>query len=148
MIRLQRWESGPYFAAFSLHIPDMRRFLEMREIVKICPRSSTVSLSNSLVRQVAMAPVQRFQPIYLLHYATQKFRASNRVVTIIPVDKMPIRSKHSAFLLFSVTNIVHLVQEYCVIRMGDFDKLPVYLKIFVISLAFSYVVRSIEFRST
>jgi len=30
MIRLQRWESGPYFAAFSLHIPDMRV-----EIVKI-----------------------------------------------------------------------------------------------------------------
>jgi hypothetical protein len=39
MIRLQQWESGPYFAAFSLHIPDMRRFVQMREIVKICPRS-------------------------------------------------------------------------------------------------------------
>jgi hypothetical protein len=37
MIRLQRWESGPYFTAFSLHIPDMRV-----EIVKICPRSPTV----------------------------------------------------------------------------------------------------------
>jgi len=24
MIRLQQWESGPYFTAFSLHIPDMR----------------------------------------------------------------------------------------------------------------------------
>ncbi len=45
--RLQRWESGPYFAAFSLHIPDMRSFLDMREIVKICPRSPTVSLSNT-----------------------------------------------------------------------------------------------------
>jgi len=42
MIRLQRWESGPYFADFSLHIPDMRV-----EIVKICPRSPTVSLSNN-----------------------------------------------------------------------------------------------------
>jgi hypothetical protein len=41
MIRLQRWESGPYFAAFSLHIPDMRV-----EIVKICSPSPTVSLSN------------------------------------------------------------------------------------------------------
>jgi hypothetical protein len=39
MIRLQQWESGPYFAAFSLHIPDMRSFINMREIVKICPRS-------------------------------------------------------------------------------------------------------------
>jgi len=35
MIRLQRWESGPYFTAFSLHIPDMRSFINMREIVKI-----------------------------------------------------------------------------------------------------------------
>jgi len=37
MIRLQRWESDPYFAAFSLHIPDMRSFIDMREIVKIEP---------------------------------------------------------------------------------------------------------------
>jgi len=42
MIRLQRWESGPYFTAFSLHIPDMRV-----EIVKICARPPTVSLSNT-----------------------------------------------------------------------------------------------------
>jgi hypothetical protein len=48
MIRLQRWESGPYFAAFSLHIPDMRSFIDMREIVKICPRSSTVSAIEQL----------------------------------------------------------------------------------------------------
>jgi hypothetical protein len=47
MIRLQRWESGPYFAAFSLHIPDMRSFVHMHEIVKICTRSATVSLSNT-----------------------------------------------------------------------------------------------------
>jgi len=39
MIRLQRWESGPYFAAFSLRIPDMCSFFNVREIVKICPRS-------------------------------------------------------------------------------------------------------------
>jgi hypothetical protein len=44
MIRLQRWESGPYFAAFSLHIPDMRSFLYLREIVKICTRSPAVSI--------------------------------------------------------------------------------------------------------
>ena len=42
MIRLQQWESGPYFTAFSLHIPDMRV-----EIVKICAHSPTVSLSNT-----------------------------------------------------------------------------------------------------
>jgi len=42
MIRLQRWESGPYFAAFSLRIPDICRFLNMHEIVKICPRSPRV----------------------------------------------------------------------------------------------------------
>jgi hypothetical protein len=46
MIRLQRWESGPYFAAFSLHIPAMRV-----EIARICPRSPIVSLSNTYVRQ-------------------------------------------------------------------------------------------------
>jgi hypothetical protein len=39
MVRLQRWENGPYFADFSLHTPDMRSFFQMREIVKICPRS-------------------------------------------------------------------------------------------------------------
>jgi len=39
MIRLQRWESGPYFTDFSLHIPDMRSFIHMREIVNICTRS-------------------------------------------------------------------------------------------------------------
>ena len=44
MIRLQRWESGPYFAAFSLHIPDMHSFLDMREIVNICTRSPVVSI--------------------------------------------------------------------------------------------------------
>ncbi len=44
MIRLQQWESAPYFAAFSLHIPDMRCFLHMREIVNICPRSPIVSI--------------------------------------------------------------------------------------------------------
>ena len=42
MILLQRWESGPYFTAFSLHIPDLRSFINMREIVKICPRSRWV----------------------------------------------------------------------------------------------------------
>jgi hypothetical protein len=42
MMRLQRCESGPYFADFSLHIPDMRV-----EIVKICPRSPIVSLSHT-----------------------------------------------------------------------------------------------------
>jgi len=42
MIRLQRRESGPYFTAFSLRIPDMRV-----KIGKICARSPTVSLSNT-----------------------------------------------------------------------------------------------------
>ena len=42
MIRLQRWESGPNFAAFSLHIPDMRSFFQVREIVKICTHSRWV----------------------------------------------------------------------------------------------------------
>jgi hypothetical protein len=41
-MRLQRWENGPYSADFSLHIPDMRSFVHMHEIVKICPRSPTV----------------------------------------------------------------------------------------------------------
>ena len=44
IIRLQRWESGPYFAAFSLRIPDMRSFFNVREIVKIGPRSRRVQL--------------------------------------------------------------------------------------------------------
>ena len=48
MIRLQRRQSGPYFAVFSLHIPDMRV-----EIIKICPHSPAVSLSNTQVRQAA-----------------------------------------------------------------------------------------------
>jgi hypothetical protein len=42
MIRLQRWENGPYPATFSLGIPAMRRFVQMREFVKICPRSPMV----------------------------------------------------------------------------------------------------------
>jgi len=50
MIRLQRWEGGPYFTAFSLHIPDMRV-----EIVKICAHSPIVSLSNTQVRQAPSA---------------------------------------------------------------------------------------------
>jgi hypothetical protein len=33
---------GPYFAAVSLHIPDMPSFIGMREIVKIRTRSPTV----------------------------------------------------------------------------------------------------------
>ena len=47
MMRLQRWANGPYFAAFSLHIPDMHSFLNVREIVNICPRSPFVSLSHT-----------------------------------------------------------------------------------------------------
>ncbi len=46
-MRLQRRENGSYFTAFSLHIPDMRSFLNVREIVKICPRSPTDSLSHT-----------------------------------------------------------------------------------------------------
>jgi len=42
MIRLQRWESGRYFTAFSLHILVM-----CVKIGKICARSPIVSLSNS-----------------------------------------------------------------------------------------------------
>ncbi len=45
-MRPQRWENGPYFAAFSLHIPDMRSFLHVRDIVKICPRSPIVSIKT------------------------------------------------------------------------------------------------------
>ena len=59
MIRLQRCENGSYFAAFSLHIPDMRSFAHVREIVKICPRSPIVSIKplfsfrTPIVRQAA-----------------------------------------------------------------------------------------------
>jgi len=35
MMRLQQWENGSYFTDFSLHIPDMRSFIHVREIVKI-----------------------------------------------------------------------------------------------------------------
>ena len=44
MMRLQHWENGSYFAAFSLHIPDMRSFLHVREIAKICPSTPIVSI--------------------------------------------------------------------------------------------------------
>jgi len=37
-----RNQCGPYFTAFSLHIPDMRV-----KIGKICPHSPIVSLSNT-----------------------------------------------------------------------------------------------------
>jgi hypothetical protein len=47
MMRLQRWENGLYFATFSLHIPDMRNFIDVHEIVKTCPRSPIVSLSHA-----------------------------------------------------------------------------------------------------
>ncbi len=47
VMRLQRRENGSYFTAFSLHIPDMRSFLYVCEIVKICPRPFTVSLSHT-----------------------------------------------------------------------------------------------------
>ncbi len=63
MIRLQRWENGSYFTAFSLHIPDMRSFPDVREIVKICPRFPIVSIK----------PVFRYRtPKYdklLVHFA-------------------------------------------------------------------------------
>ena len=42
MTRLQRRENGPYFAAFSLRIPDMRNFFDVHEIVKIWPRALRV----------------------------------------------------------------------------------------------------------
>ncbi len=38
---------GAYFAAISLQFTDVRNFPYMREIVKICPRSPIVSLSNT-----------------------------------------------------------------------------------------------------
>ena len=44
MMRLQRLENGSYFADFFLYIPDMRSFLNVREIVRICPRSPIVSI--------------------------------------------------------------------------------------------------------
>jgi hypothetical protein len=44
MIRLQWWESGPYFAGFSLRIPDMRNFFNVHESVKICTRSPRVQI--------------------------------------------------------------------------------------------------------
>ena len=44
MIRLQWWESGPYFTAFSLHIPGMRNFFNVHEIVKFCPRSRWIQI--------------------------------------------------------------------------------------------------------
>jgi hypothetical protein len=37
-----RNQRGPYFAAFSLQIPDMRSFFQVREIVKICTHSRWV----------------------------------------------------------------------------------------------------------
>jgi hypothetical protein len=46
-----RNQSGPYFTALSFHIPDMRSFLYMREIVKILLShrfyQTGVSLSNT-----------------------------------------------------------------------------------------------------
>jgi rubredoxin len=63
--RLQRWESGPYFAAFSLHIPDM-----CVEIVKICARSPNVSLSNTQVRQAPSARDCFKMEFYLKRIAT------------------------------------------------------------------------------
>ena len=47
MTRLQRWENDSYFTPFSLHIPDMCSFLNVCEIVKICPRPLAVSLSHT-----------------------------------------------------------------------------------------------------
>jgi hypothetical protein len=39
---LQPNQRGPYFTAFSLHIPDMRSFFNVREIAKICAHSPRV----------------------------------------------------------------------------------------------------------
>ena len=47
-----RNQRGLYFAVFSLHIPDMRNFINMREIAKICARSRTVYIE----------PVFRYRP--------------------------------------------------------------------------------------
>ncbi len=44
-MRLQRWENGPYFADFSLPIPDVRSFSYVCEIVKICPPPPIVSIN-------------------------------------------------------------------------------------------------------
>jgi hypothetical protein len=41
MMRLQRWENGPYFTDFFLHIPDMSV-----KIVKIYARSAIVSINR------------------------------------------------------------------------------------------------------
>ncbi len=62
MIRLQRWESGPYFTAFSLHIPDMRV-----KIVKICPRSkSDRLLEPDHLQSFARCPSVRFHELLAL----------------------------------------------------------------------------------
>ena len=45
MIRLQQWENGPYFTAFSLHVPDTP--IIVRDIIKNWPRSLTVFLSKA-----------------------------------------------------------------------------------------------------
>jgi hypothetical protein len=47
MMRLHRCQNGSYFTALSLRIPDERSFPNVCEIVNICPRSPTVSLSNT-----------------------------------------------------------------------------------------------------
>jgi hypothetical protein len=39
-----RNQNSPYFTAYSLNIPDMRGFIGMREIVKICPHSRRIQL--------------------------------------------------------------------------------------------------------
>jgi hypothetical protein len=61
MIRLQRWESGPYFTAFSLHIPDMLSFFNLHEIAKICPRSPTY-LSNRCFAFEHLSPTGAYSP--------------------------------------------------------------------------------------
>ena len=42
MVPENRNQRGPYFTAFSLRIPDMPSFINLREIVKICTRSRRV----------------------------------------------------------------------------------------------------------
>ena len=44
MIRLQRRESGPYFAVFSIRIRERRSFIYVRQSVKICTRSPIASI--------------------------------------------------------------------------------------------------------
>jgi len=39
-----RNQNSPYFTAFSLNISDMRGFIGMRKIVKICPQSRRIQL--------------------------------------------------------------------------------------------------------